>query len=205
MMDIALWLRDILAIFAKNKDGIDAAVKAGGAVGSLGSAAVTLFDKGKQIYTFWVTRTSPKPAASSRRHARVSNSKWLTKPHVAIVVAITQPALDNVAAFLDKKKIDADLVLVTNVPTYGVPIKRLSDDAKEWEQTVKEFARTMEKVRREARDAKKVHIFLSAPVALTFAMGAVWGTVNEAVVYHWDGKTYLPVVKVSRDLKMPGE
>ena len=58
----------------------------------------------------------------------------------------------------------------------------------------------MNKIKRSA-GGKRVHIFLAAPLPLVFAMGAVWGTVDEASVYHWEQNTYHKVVNISRKLR----
>jgi hypothetical protein len=92
-------------------------------------------------------------------------------------------------------------VLVTNRLKYSNKPEFL--DAKseeEWETVVRDFADIMYEVRRAGQTAR-IHIFLSAPLPLTFAMGAVWGTVDNAILYHWDGEAYSPVFTVKRTLR----
>lgn len=36
---------------------------------------------------------------------------------------------------------------------------------------------------------------------MAFGLGAVWGTVNDATVYHWENNTYYPVMKIDRKLR----
>ena len=131
----------------------------------------------------------------------VQEELQITKEDVAIVVDISRRALVDVAGFLDKLKVDADILLVTNDPSYGAQVIFLNPESeKEWNEIVLEFKTLMNKIKRTA-GGKRVHIFLAAPLPLVFAMGAVWGTVDDAVVYHWEKNTYHKVVNISRKLR----
>lgn len=113
----------------------------------------------------------------------------------------TRRALVDVAGYLNKRKIDADIVMVTNDPAYGAQVKFLNPESEgEWNGIVLEFKTMMNKIKRSA-GGRRVHIFLAAPLPLVFAMGAVWGTVDDASVYHWEKNNYHKVVNISRRLR----
>lgn len=203
MTMIVDFIQNVMQVFANNKDALDSLKTAGELVGMAGTAAVSLYARGKQLTAFLGTRTETEKKGLGRRVA-TANTKQLKKQHIAIVVAITKHALGDVAAYLEKKDIDADLLVLTNTTEYGRAIKPLSPKRKEWEEVVREFSIITEKIKKEAPDKAQLHIFISAPVALAYALGAVWGTVDEgALIYHWESQTYVPVVKVTRALKMP--
>jgi hypothetical protein len=65
---------------------------------------------------------------------------------------------------------------------------------------VQEFTATMNAIKHQLGGAR-VHIFLSTPLPLAFGLGSVWGTVDEATVYHWEKQTYYPAMKISRALR----
>jgi hypothetical protein len=46
-----------------------------------------------------------------------------------------------------------------------------------------------------------MRFFISAPMPIAFGIGSVWGTVDEATVYHWEKQTYYPVLHVTRELR----
>lgn len=71
---------------------------------------------------------------------------------------------------------------------------------KEWEAILKDFASHMTKIQRAVGSAR-VHIFQSTPLALSFGLGCVWGTVHPGTIYHYEGGTYYPVLHVTRDWK----
>ena len=64
----------------------------------------------------------------------------------------------------------------------------------------REFSTAMKAIKHAVGSAR-VHIFLSTPLALDFAFGSVWVTVDEATVYHWEKNTYYPAMKISRGLR----
>lgn len=65
---------------------------------------------------------------------------------------------------------------------------------------VQDFYRGMSRVKREV-GAARVHIVLGTPLPLAYGMGTVWGTVDEATIYHWENNTYHPVMPISRILR----
>jgi len=198
-VDIVQFIRDGLNVFQQIEPGVTATMKVGAALGTVGTTTVKVFEVGKSIVTYWFTKHEAQPATK-----RIGTSaKHLKKRDVAIVVDISRRMMHNVADFLAKNKIDADVLLVTNDREYKSGIVPLRETMAEWEKMVVEFTRTMEKVKHEAGGAR-IHIFLSTPVSLAFGMGAMWGTVDEAYVYHWDLKKYVLTLKISRRLKMPG-
>lgn len=132
----------------------------------------------------------------------VSDANTVTKGDIAIIVDINQSLLVDVAAYLGVQNINADLVLITNNSDYGSKKLPLSDDPDEWRTLIRQFASTVQDVRmRLGSGGAKIHVFMAVPVVLAFGMGAVWGTVSEAVVYHWAGSTYFPAFVVDRNLR----
>lgn len=69
-----------------------------------------------------------------------------------------------------------------------------------WFEMVQEFSDAINAVKREMGGVH-LHIFLATPVALAFGLGTVWGTVDEATVYHWNGKEYKRVLEIGRDIR----
>jgi hypothetical protein len=127
----------------------------------------------------------------------------LQKEDVAIVVEISRPSVQDVVNYLDSKKIDANLVVITTVKSRGSkPVKGLSESRPgEWTEVVQEFSVAIDKVKREM-GAAHIHIFLSTPLPLAFGLGAVWGTVDQAQIYHWKKNgTYAPLMKITRKLR----
>jgi hypothetical protein len=121
---------------------------------------------------------------------------------VAVVVDINRRSLTDVAAYLDEKDIDADIVVITNDPAYESKSIFLDPACQEdWEQIVREFSTAIDGIKH-TTGAARLHIFLSTPGALAFALGAVRGLVDEGtVVYHWENRTYFPMVELSRGLR----
>lgn len=202
-MDIVQLAKDGLAVIQEIEPGVSAALKVGTALGTMGSAVVKVIQKGQQLVSYLISRR--KPAAEPQEPAGVEAEKEelpvTTKSDVALLVDINRRMLQDVARFLDEQDIDADLIVVTNDPAYSGKIKFLDPrDASEWTDLVKEFNAAMNAVKHAAGGAR-VHVFLSTPLPLAFGCGSVWGTVDEATVYHYEKGTYFPVLQVSRELR----
>lgn len=152
--------------------------------------------KGSELVTFLITHKQPddrEPAADDEIH--------LTKPNVAILVDINRRMLQDVARYLDRNGIEADLIVVTNDENYGPSPKFLDiQNPDEWSELVREFNATINSIKHQLGGAE-IHFFLSAPMPIAFAIGSVWATVDEATVYHWEKNDYHPVMRIARELK----
>lgn len=191
-MNLMQLVQDALTAIQTLEPGLAAAARATTALGTIGSTAVTVLQKGKQLITYLITRkkeqTEEQPTVTSKRD-------------VALLIDINRRMLHDVARYLDEQQIDADLIIVTNDPTYSDQIKFLDpDDPGVWSDLVSEFSAAMNSIKR-AIGGAQIHIFLSTPLSLAFGFGSMWGTVDEATVYHWEGQTYHPSLKISRRLR----
>jgi len=201
---------EALKAFEAIKPGMEGMLATGTALSAGVKGSVYVVQKGAQFISYLIksktkkpaSKTSPKNASRRKKPASAKREGLeITKPDIAIVVDISRRALVDVAGFLDKQKVDADIVMVTNDPAYGAQVKFLNPESEEeWSEITLEFKSLMNKIKR-AAGGKRVHIFLAAPLPLVFAMGAVWGTVDEAAVYHWEQNTYHKVVNISRKLR----
>lgn len=160
------------------------------------NVAVKTVKKGHQLVTYLITHQQDE-ATSAAPEKKLA----LTKRDVAILVDINRRMLVDVAAFLEQQKIDAELLLVTNDPAYSSQVKFINpENPADWEELVREFNAAMNEIKH-ALGGVRMHLFLSTPLPLAFGLGSVWGTVDEATVYHWEKQNYYPVMKISRDLK----
>jgi hypothetical protein len=100
-----------------------------------------------------------------------------------------------VARYLDDMEMDVNFLLLQNAQ----PDKFLTPEEK-WDDFVAAFAQTMDSIKH-TLSGTRLHFFLSAPGALIFGLGCIWGTVDEAEVYHYQNGTYYPVIAISRDLR----
>ncbi len=192
-MDILTMAKDGLEVIKQLQPGIEAAAKSVADIGTLGSAAVKLIQHGKQLYTYLLGKSASEKKAESLEIPRTGD--------VAILVDINRRMLLDVATYLDQQAIDANIIIVTNDPEYGSQTPFLNvDDPAEWREIVQEFNAAIGIIKRYVGPAK-LHFFLSTPLPLAFGLGAVWGTVDEAVVYHYEKGTYHPVMEISRRLR----
>jgi hypothetical protein len=208
-MDGVQFVLEAVKAFEAMKPGMEGMVTAGALLSAGAKGSVYVVQKGAKLISYLIKRGGKKKAAPKEKTAArgkktvkaAIEEPQITKEDVAIVVDISRRALVDVAAFLDKQKIDADIVMVTNDAAYGPDVKFLDANSEaEWLDVVREFVSMMNKIKR-VRGGARVHIFLAAPLPLVFAMGAVWGTVDEASVYHWEQNTYHKVVNISRGLR----
>lgn len=163
-------------------------------VGTNGYAAVKLIKHGNYLNSYLLDKVKKEEAPQSETDtASIKN--------VAILVDINQRMLLGVAAYLDKKGIDAEIIIVTNDPQYSATTYFLDiNNPASWEEIVHDFGAAIGIVSRYMGEVC-FHIFLSTPLPLAFGLGSIWGTVREAMVYHYDKQTYHPVMKISRDLR----
>ena len=191
-MNIIQLAKEGLDLIQQVQPGLDAAATATASLGTLGAAAVKLLQKGHKLYTYLIGKM-PEKEASPDEAIQI-------KTNVAILVDINRRMLHDVARYLDEKGIDANLIIVTNDPTYGDKVRFLSHEPEAWIELVQEFNTAIGIIKRTVGKAN-LHIFLSAPLPLVFGLGAVWGTVDKGTVYHWDGETYHPTMPISRHLR----
>ncbi|NUM73782.1 SAVED domain-containing protein [candidate division KSB1 bacterium] len=192
--------KDALTALQQADPGLSALVSAGTILNVAGKAAVAVVKKGAQLITYLITRREDEEQAPS---APLS----ITRPHVAILVDLNRRMLQDVARYLDEQNLDADMLVVTNDPAYSDKVKFLDpNQPEEWTELVQEFTATMNAIKHQLGGAQ-VHIFLSTPLPLAFGLGAVWGTVDLATVYHYqeikkeNRSTYYPAMKISRELR----
>lgn len=159
---------------------------------TLKEAVGILFWAGKQIKVWLEARQADREASAGAKPASKGKSK---KPRdVAIIVRISRPATEDVHVYLKKRNLDADVIVISNSDS-GV-VAHLPNKAEVWEELVREFYTAFTKVQAEF-GAQRFHIFVSAPAALTFAMGCTMSTLYEVHLYQWDleNHTYVEVIR----------
>jgi hypothetical protein len=195
-MNLSALAQAALALIQQAAPGMTITADALTLLGVAKNVAVQIVKKGRQLVTYLITHRQDEATG-----ATPEKKLALTKRNVAILVDINRRMLMDVAAFLEQQKIDAELLLVTNDPAYGSQVKFISpEQPADWEELVREFNATMNEIKH-ALGGVRVHIFLSTPLPLAFGLGSVWGTVDEATVYHWEKQNYYPVMKISRELR----
>lgn len=207
-MDLPEIVTDFLTIIGQFSDGIDTTIKIGGAIGSTGATVVKVIQKGKQLVTYLAGKkksNAGKEKPPSELAAYYGPEPIAEKGDVAVVVDIARRSLRDVEKYLVKHKLDANLIVVTNDPTYGSQSKMLDENKPEdWEEMVREFNTAINAIKH-AVGAVKIHFFMSVPLPVAFGMGTVWGTVDQAQVYHWNGEAYKPVLSIHRGLRFQEE
>jgi hypothetical protein len=204
-MDILQLTQDALKVIQQMEPGLTAAVKVGTELGTVGTAAVQVIQKGQQLVTYLITRRKVRPPESPKLPDELEpvtgDKPVATKRDVVLLVDINRRMLQDVARFVDERKLDADLIVVTNDTAYSDKVKFLKpDDPAAWAELVREFTAAMNAIKHAVGGAR-LHIFLSTPLPLAFGLGSVWGTVDEATVYHWENQTYYPSMRISRELR----
>lgn len=128
---------------------------------------------------------------------KVAQTKTAVQPklNIAVVIDVARPILRNVSAYLDDKGLSVNFVVFRHQQP-----GKFFDVADDWSQLAVTFGDVMDRVKREFNGAK-IHFFMSGPVGLLFAMGCIWGTVDEALVYHYENDTYHPVLPITRALR----
>lgn len=115
--------------------------------------------------------------------------------NVAVVVDITRPTALDVARYLDEQDMVVNFLLLK----HALPDTFLNPTEK-WDPFVKAFSQAMN-AGKHSFGGTKTHFFLSAPGTLLFGLGCIWGTVDEAIVYHYEKGTYYPTISISRELR----
>lgn len=119
----------------------------------------------------------------------------VSKLDMAVVIDVARSAAGNAAQYLDTGGVSANFVLLRHAQPGA--FFSMNDN---WQQLIITFGEVMDQVKREFAGAH-LHFFMAGPGALLFSMGCVWGTVDEAVVYHYEESTYHPVLKTSREMR----
>jgi hypothetical protein len=189
---------EALKFFEGIKGGVEGITMTGSALLASAKMSAYLIQKGARSLSILITSAKKKRKGKGNPKEETPS---LSKNDVAIVVDINNRIVANVEAYLRQKNIDADLIIITNDTSYSDEIKSLNvKKPKEWQDLARDFKAHSQKIKRLVSGAK-VHIFMAVPLPLAFGMGAVWGTVDEATVYHWENKTYHPVMKIERSLR----
>jgi len=164
-------------------------------LGTRGNTNVKLLQQGKQLHTYLFSLQQ----ADHARHEATAVIK--AAQDVAVLVDVNRRILLDVARYLDEQKIEATLIIVTNDPDYSKQTPFLDVETPSvWTELVQEFNSAITHIKHFTGSAR-FHFFLSTPLPLAFGLGAVWGTVEEATVYHYEKNTYHPVMKISRELR----
>jgi hypothetical protein len=202
--------RDVLQLFRKIEAGFDES-ELGGLCFELGVDIEDLngrtrLDKIRALITY-MERRNRMPDLVERCAALRSDTDWsvtkkggeetavLSKLNIAVVIDIARPALRNVAAYLDNQGIDANFVVFR----HAEPGQFFSVHDN-WQQLAITFGDVMDRIKREFNGVK-IHFFMAGPGALLFSMGCIWGTVDEAVIYHYENNTYHAVLSTTRELR----
>jgi hypothetical protein len=210
-MEISEFAKTFFDVMNQINPGLKDTLSVGTSIVTMTSGVFNVIQKGAHLFTIAIGRK--KEQKQDEKKPRVKKKKLpggleisthqaiAEKAHIAIVVEISRQAVQNVADFLEQNDIDANLVIISNVSGPADHVKGLSeDDPQEWLEIVQEFYQASSIIKR-SMGAAHTHIFLASPVALAFGLGAVWGTVDDATVYHWDGQQYKALMPVNRNLR----
>lgn len=182
---------EAIKFFENIKPGVEGLAATSSVLTAGAKAGVYVIKKGTKLVSYLIT--DQKDA---------SELPTVKKSDVVILVDINRRMLADVSRYLEGQKLDADVVIISNDPAYSDNIQFLeAADAQDWVEIVQEFSGAMNGIKRTVGGAK-MHIFLSTPLPLAFALGSVWGTVDEATVYHWEKGNYHPVMPISRELRI---
>jgi SMODS-associated and fused to various effectors sensor domain len=121
---------------------------------------------------------------------------------VALVVQLSRTPLKDVQRFLESRRIEAEMIVVTrpgDPPELFIPVEPAL-----WEEIVRDFHAGVVRVQQQ-RGAQRFHVFLAAPAALAFAMGCTMSTQYDAHLYHWDGSTYVEVIRDTSRHRLMGD
>lgn len=148
-------------------------------------------------------KTAPAPINLNRG---VDEGEEIKKEISVIIDMGTMTILNSVNEFLNAKKIDST-VFICNHPNGYVHMDL--DNQDEWKSAVKGIYTLINEIYAKIRP-EKVHIFLSAPAALTFAIGYVLRPFCTPYLYQYNqkykpeqtkDKLYSNVLYVSDELK----
>ena len=127
------------------------------------------------------------------------------KDEVAIVVDFNEISVKAVVEkYLEARKIDSTVLICSNPAGDG----RLDlDNEDQWRDAVKGFYQVLKKLQETAPE--KIHIFISAPVALAFAIGYVSRPL-QPYVYQFDNanrstaasRKYAQIMRVTDELRV---
>ncbi len=195
--------KDGLLVIEQLQPQIAAAAQVAGELTVIGTAGVKVLQQGKKLCTYLVGKLKKKPKQPENQEIlQIETPDEIELAgDVAVLVDINRRLYHDVVRYLDEQGIDANIVLITNSSPYTDRVEFLPVDAPdEWEKVVQEFNTSISRIKHEVGGAH-LHFFFSAPLALTFALGCVWGTVDEATAYHWQDGTYYPEMRISRKLR----
>lgn len=207
-MDLQIYAQAFYDFMQSAQPVLDTTIKFGTSAYTIGSSLVKVIQKGKYLSTYVVGKKKKQKAPSIVSKAK-SHARTITKPadeisakkHVAIVVEVSRSAVMDATRYLKEKKIDSNLVVITTIKDYNRPVEGLDENKpKMWFEMVQEFSAAIDAIKREM-GAVHMHIFLATPVALAYGLGTVWGTVDQATVYHWNSKEYKRVLEIKRELR----
>ncbi len=189
-MDIQ-FIVEAIKFFENIKPGVDGLAATGPVLAASAKAGVYVIKKGAKLFSYLIT---------DQKNA--SELPTVKKSDVVILIDINRRMLADVSRFIEEEKLDADVVIITNDPAYSSNIQFLkASKSDDWVDIVREFSSAMNGIKHTVGGAK-MHIFLSTPLPLAFAIGSVWGTVDEATVYHWEAGSYHPTMPISRQLRI---
>lgn len=118
-----------------------------------------------------------------------------TRLNIAVVIEYARPALRDAARHLDDLNIEANVVYLRH-PNPG----QFLSPQTSWQEIVRGFSQVMNNIKHTFSGAQ-LHFMLSAPGALLFGFGCIWGTVDEAIVYHYEKSGFYPVLPIMRELR----
>lgn len=151
---------------------------------------------GKRLVTYLIGRTRATDDEDDNVVIPIEH-----KEHVAIVFEVTRAIAIDVVNYLGRNEIDANLIVIKPKSVEGDNFPFLdASDQELWTELVRDFARACTEIQKQVGQVN-YHIFLSAPMPLVFGVGAVWGTVREAMVYHFVGNDYVPSLPLNRTLR----
>lgn len=157
---------------------------------------VTQMDRHGRIADLLTQVTALRPKVAWQDAPQQSGSvPIVSQLNIAVVVDIARPTARDVARYFDERETVVNFLLLHQTQ----PGAFLDPDTV-WDPLVKTFAQTMTATKHHL-SGTQLHFFLSAPGALLFGLGCIWGTVDEAIVYHYEKGTYFPVIHVSRELR----
>lgn len=146
-----------------------------------------LISTGKRTWTYIVGREEEIPKK---------------RKDVAIAVQINMFIAQQVKEYLEKHKIDANMILITNSKDARRTSYLDNNKPEEWREVINDFVEEIRNTER-AMGATTFYLFMATPAALAMALGCALGRQRRAYLYNWDpsGGTYWRVSVLPSDIQ----
>lgn len=180
-----------------NGSEFDDIVQGGNFLIKAGGLLVAIYDRVRSARQERVKAAGPTELSDWSSLRQPTSDIVSCESEVSLIIQFSRSVIPAVQQFIEQRATHGPVLIIAQDKDddgFMIDLRRSV-----WEELVRTFHAQVQGAV-EAWPGCRINVYLAAPSALAFAFGAIIGTLYDAHLFHWDGRTYVEVIRLNRSL-----